>query len=88
MLCYIYKSPKKQEMYLYVNARDAFDDVPEALLQPFGKPIFVMILKLTPERALARENAESIIDNLATQGYHLQIPPPPEILSPMSKKLH
>ncbi|NNJ90713.1 MAG: YcgL domain-containing protein [Gammaproteobacteria bacterium] len=73
--CWIYKSPKKEEMYLYVPRQDNFEDVPEFLLQKFGNPLFVMELELTPDRKLARENAETILNNLAENGFHLQMPP-------------
>ncbi|MBT8439159.1 MAG: YcgL domain-containing protein [Gammaproteobacteria bacterium] len=73
--CWIYKSPKKEEMYLYVPRQDNFEDVPEILLQKFGNPLFVMELELTPNRKLARENAETILNNLAENGFHLQMPP-------------
>ena len=46
MLCAIYKSTKKEGMYLYVEKRDQFDKVPDALLNAFGKPIFVMLFNL------------------------------------------
>lgn len=73
--CWIYKSPKKDEMYLYIPRQDNFEDVPELLLQKFGKPLFVMELELSPERKLARENVETVLNNLAENGFHLQMPP-------------
>ena len=73
--CWIYKSPKKQEMYLYIKQQDCFDDVPEALLSHFGNPVFIMELVLTPDRKLARENIQTVINNLHQQGFHLQMPP-------------
>jgi len=73
--CWIYKSPKKDEMYLYVARQDDFGDVPEILLQRFGKPVFVMELELSPGRKLAREKVETVLNNLAENGFHLQMPP-------------
>lgn len=73
--CWIYKSPKKEEMYLYVPRQDNFEDVPELLLQKFGKPLFVMELELTADRKLARERVETVLNNLAENGFHLQMPP-------------
>jgi uncharacterized protein YcgL (UPF0745 family) len=73
--CWIYKSPKKQEMYLYLKQENDFDDIPEALLKRFGNPVFVMQLELTAERKLARENSQTVINNLQQQGFHLQMPP-------------
>ena len=62
-------------MYLYVNKQDDFEDIPEALLQQFGNPVFVMQLELSVERKLARADAQTVINNLDQQGFHLQMPP-------------
>jgi uncharacterized protein YcgL (UPF0745 family) len=77
MLTYIYKSSRKDELYLYLAKKDDFTDVPQALYNSMGKaPIFVMELSLTPEKPLARENVITVIKNLQSQGYHVQMPPP------------
>ena len=75
-ICSIYKSPRKQGMYLYVEKRDALTKVPEALLAAFGAPIHAFDLVLSPERQLAREDITKVLANLESQGYHLQMPPP------------
>ena len=36
--CWVYRSPRKQEMYLYLAEEDTFDKVPDELLQRFGEP--------------------------------------------------
>lgn len=73
--CWIYKSPKKDEMYLYVKQKDNFDEIPDILLKRFGTPVFVMELELTPGRKLARENPQTVLNNIAENGFHLQMPP-------------
>lgn len=73
--CWIYRSSKKDEMYLYLARQDAFEDIPEALLQRFGTPLLVMELELHPDRHLAREDVNKVIGNLRSIGYHLQMPP-------------
>ncbi|EIK98233.1 hypothetical protein PMM47T1_03179 [Pseudomonas sp. M47T1] len=77
-ICSIYKSPRKNEMYLYVLKSDALARVPEGLLTVFGKPLHAFDLVLSPERALAREDITQVLANLESQGYHLQMPPPEE----------
>lgn len=77
-ICSIYKSPRKREMYLYVDKREALARVPEALLQAFGTPQHAFDLLLTPERKLAREDIHKVLANLESQGFHLQMPPPEE----------
>lgn len=77
-ICSIYRSPKKNQMYLYVLKSDVLTRVPDALLGLFGKPQHAFDLVLSPERALAREDINKVLENLDTQGYHLQLPPPEE----------
>lgn len=74
MDCWIYRSGRKQEMYLYLAREDGFDDLPAALRQHFGRPTLVMRLPLDPTRRLAREDVNQVMANLRTQGYHLQLP--------------
>lgn len=62
-------------MYLYLAAEDDFSAVPDALLERFGTPAFVMHLALSEQRPLAREKVTRVIDNLRQQGFHLQMPP-------------
>ena len=80
--CDIYRSSKKDEMYLYVarqNAeqkdQDPFADVPEMLRTAFGRATFVMHLELTETRKLARANVLHVIDSLKTKGFFIQVPP-------------
>jgi len=76
MKTYIYKSSRKNELYLYLAKKDDFSAVPQALYDSMGKePIFVMDVELTAERTLAREDIDIVRKNLATVGYHVQIPP-------------
>ncbi len=75
LTCWIYRSPRKDEMYLYLRTEDDFDVVPEALLSRFGAPVRVMELSLSPQRPLAREDVNRVMENLRTQGFHLQMPP-------------
>lgn len=84
MHCDIFKSSKKDEMYIYVVRPDfpnevaveqLFEQVPESILQAFGKPKFVMHLELTQERKLARVNTLHVLDSLQTKGFFIQMPP-------------
>jgi hypothetical protein len=75
MQCFIYKSLKKDYLYLYIDKKDDFSKVPDALVNCFGKIEFVMDLELSPERKLAREDAGKIIESLRGQGFFVQLPP-------------
>lgn len=76
MLCSIYKSAKKEGMYLYIPKKDDFSEVPAALIQMFGKPTFVMVMKMEG-RKLALVDIEKVKQSLKDDGYFLQLPPPP-----------
>jgi hypothetical protein len=75
MLCWIYRSKKQDEMYLYLSVRDQFDGVPEALLKRFGQPEFVMEVDLATRAKLARADIDKVKHALQTQGFYLQVPP-------------
>ncbi len=75
MQCFIYKSLKKEDFYLYVDKKDDFSKVPEVIFNSFGKMEFVMDLELTPERKLAKEDAGKVIDSLKEKGFFVQLPP-------------
>ncbi|NMP33477.1 YcgL domain-containing protein [Thalassotalea sp. M1531] len=80
MLCAVYKSPKKDQTYLFVNKRDDFSEVPEALLKTFGSPILVTVLNLASQEKLALADIDKVKENLSEQGFYLQLPPPQENL--------
>ncbi len=74
-VCQIFRSPRKPEMYLYVDKAQGLADVPEALLAQFGEPQPVMVLALDASRKLARVRAGEVLDAIAAQGFFLQMPP-------------
>lgn len=74
--CYIYRSSKKDELYLFLAREDDFECVPEEVMKAFGAAKKAMELELTPEMKMARSKADEIIANLKERGFHLQMPPP------------
>ena len=75
LLCQVYRSPRQQEMYLYVDRSVGLQHVPAALLTRFGTPEEVMILKLESSRQLARVDVQQVRQSIQEQGYFLQLPP-------------
>ena len=75
MHCWIYKSRKKDEMYLYLPEEADFSSVPDALMKQFGSAEFVMKLTLDPKRKLHRADVTVVMRKLRTEGYYLQLPP-------------
>lgn len=62
-------------MYLYVQKQERLQKVPAPLLDMFGKEQHVMDLLLTPDRQLARAEADKVINDIETRGFYLQTPP-------------
>ena len=75
VLCDIYRSPRENEMYLYVEKQQGLEGVPEKLKELFGKPVHVTTMLLTAERKLARADVEKVMHAVQEQGYYLQMPP-------------
>ena len=78
LICEVFKSSRKDEMYLYVDKRQGLADVPKQLLETFGKPVPVFTMLLTADKKLSRVNAEDVVAGIKEQGFYLQMPPPKE----------
>ena len=74
--CSVYKSPKKAEMYVYVDRKEGVDSLPEAFVNMFGEPQHVLDMILTPEKKLARVDSGQVLEAIAEKGFYLQMPPP------------
>lgn len=73
MLCHIYRSSRKMDTYLYLQSKDDFSEIPQELLRVFGTPEYCFSFDLTAERRLAKEDTAKVLENLKSQGYHLQL---------------
>jgi uncharacterized protein YcgL (UPF0745 family) len=60
---------------LYIDKKDDFSRIPESLFNSFGNMEFVMNLELTPERKLAKEDVEKVVESLNQKGFFVQLPP-------------
>ena len=74
-ICQVFRSSRKQEMYLYVEKSRGVEEVPEALLAQFGEPEELMVLVLSADKKLARANEAEVMMQIETNGYYLQMPP-------------
>ena len=74
MRAYVYKSTRKADTYVFLAERDEGAKLPETLRARLGPLKFVLETDLAPERKLARENPEEVMANLASRGFHLQMP--------------
>lgn len=71
----IFKSTRKDEMYLYVEKSRGMADVPEALQEIFGPATLAMTMLLKPDQKLARADTDKVMTAIHTEGYYLQMPP-------------
>lgn len=74
MLCYIYRSSVKDGLYVYLADEDGLNTLPDAVMRQLGTPEFSMSLELHPGKKLGQENVQKVLDNLSTQGFHVQMP--------------
>jgi uncharacterized protein YcgL (UPF0745 family) len=75
----VYRSARRQEMYLYVDIGEDLDRVPDALMKQFGRPLEVMELELHAGKKLARAEAAVVLERIASDGFFLQMPPSPDL---------
>jgi len=76
MICAVYKSRRKVDSYLFVEKRNEFERVPEALMEMFGAPELVMMLPIMKRDHLGFADIKKVRSELAAKGYYLQLPPP------------
>lgn len=74
MQCFVYKSQRRDDTYVYLREESGFSALPAGLVDRLGTLIFVIELDLSPQRKLARENVTLVMENLLAKGYHLQLP--------------
>lgn len=74
MQCYIYRSSIKEGLYVYLADEDGLNTLPEPVLKQLGTPEYTMTLDLHPDRKLGQEDAVAVLKNLASSGFHVQMP--------------
>jgi len=75
LLCRIYRSSKREGMYLYVRRDQKLEELPEALLKVFGTPLHAMDILLSAEKKLAHADAAKVMAEIRAQSFFLQMPP-------------
>ncbi|MCK8045250.1 MULTISPECIES: YcgL domain-containing protein [Shewanella] len=86
MICAVYKSLRKAESYLFVEKRNDFERVPEALMAMFGEPQLVMMLPIEKRDHLGFADIKKVRSELKEKGFYLQLPPPVVNLLEQHKK--
>jgi uncharacterized protein YcgL (UPF0745 family) len=83
MRCYVYRSEKRADTYVYLREEGAFELLPETLRAGLLPLVPALSFELTEDRRLAREDAAVVRANLVERGFHVQLPPPTDRLPDM-----
>lgn len=74
MHCFVYRSSKKDGLYVYLAEEDGLDKLPEPVQKQMGEPEFAMALDLSKRASLGHEDITIVRKNLEDQGFHIQMP--------------
>ena len=75
MQCYVYKSSRRADTYLYLAERDGFDILPDGLRRTLGDLRLVLVVDLAQRSRLAQADIGTVRARLEQPGYYLQVPP-------------
>jgi len=75
MKCTVYRSLGRPYTYIYLAEGHSFDDLPASLREAFEPAEEALRLDLGRRERLAQEDIVRVRSNLASQGWHLQLPP-------------
>lgn len=75
MQCFIYRSSRKPDHYIFLKEKDQFDLLPSGLVALLGDLVFVFDLDLSTKKELANAKKDQVIESLQNDGYYLQLPP-------------
>ena len=85
MNTYIYRCNRKPDTYIYLADKDDFSKLPEEIVNSLGIIEFAMELELSADKKLARENPSAVMQNLKTNGFHIQLPDDTPVEALMAK---
>lgn len=74
MLCYVYRSSKKDGLYVYLADEDGLSQLPAPVLQQLGEAEMAMSIDLAKRTSLGHEDIDTVRNNLKEQGFHVQMP--------------
>lgn len=77
-LVQVFRSARSEGMYLIVDRARGLADVPEALLERFGRAEPSLVFLLDAARRMAHAEASAVLEAIEQKGFYLQLPPPEE----------
>jgi len=75
----VYRSEKKTGCYLYVTDATFLEELPQTLKHAVGELTFTLEFELHEKRSLATQDPQTVLRNLQTTGYHVQLNDPLEL---------
>ena len=74
MECFVYRSTKKSETYIYMQDENKLEELPDSLDRLLGKLEFVMKVDLSARSQLANAEIEDVKEQVIKQGFYIQLP--------------
>ena len=74
MKCFVFRSTRKSDTYLFLADKENISKLPEGLQKLLGRTEYVLELDLSKTRTLANADVDQVLTNLNTQGYYIQLP--------------
>jgi len=74
MQCFVYRSSKKEGLYVYLREKDRLDLLPPPLKAEMGVAELALTFELDTNKKLGSEDPLKVISNLEKQGFHVQMP--------------
>lgn len=71
----IYRSSKKEGLYLYVEKDKDLDELPRAVMEQFGVPERAMTIFMSEDKKLANAEAKEVLQAIEEKGLYIQLPP-------------
>ncbi len=81
MKCFVFRSNRKQGIYLYLPDKDDWSAIPDNVVKLLGTTELVIELELAADRQLARTTGAEVICAIEQQGFYLQLPPGNQVTS-------
>ena len=69
MNCFVYRSEKKQGMYLYLSTKDDFSCVPDSLMKLLGDVTFSFEFDLSKKRNLVKAESKEVMRVMKESGF-------------------
>ena len=73
--CWVYKSDRRQDTYIYLGEEGGFEKIPPALRDAMGDLEFVLQVDLEASRKLPNAEAARVMEEVSNTGFYLQLPP-------------